>query len=91
MRAEHVKKWLAAARKAEKDGDTAGGEEAATATVEGIPETTAAQEGAEKWTRVVDLVQADFQEKKLAEEATWQAVVLIPNWKKDYRALASWR
>ena len=26
MRAEHVKRWLAAARKAEKDGDTAGGE-----------------------------------------------------------------
>ena len=49
MRAEHVKKWLAAARKAEKDGDTAGGEEAATTTAEGKPETTSAQEGAEKW------------------------------------------
>ena len=70
MRKEHIKVWLAAARKSEKDGDTAGGEEAATATVEGIPETTAAQEGAENWTKVVDLVQAAFQEGKLVEEAT---------------------
>ena len=46
MRAEHVKRWLASARKEEKDGDTAGVEEAATTTAEGIPETTAAQEGA---------------------------------------------
>ena len=73
MRVEHIKRWLAAlqkAEKAEKDGDTAGGEEAATATAVGIPETTAAQEGAENWTRVVDLVQAAFREGKLAEEVT---------------------
>ena len=31
MWAEHVKRWLAAARKAEKDGITAGGDERATA------------------------------------------------------------
>ena len=38
-------------------------------------------------TRVVDLVQAAFREGKLAEEATWQAVVLIPKRKKDYRGI----
>ena len=67
---EHAKQWLAVARKAEKDGDTAGGKEAATAMAEGSPETTAVQEGAENWTRVVDLVQAAFREGKLVEEAT---------------------
>ena len=84
MRAEHVKRWLAAARKAEKDRDTAGSEEAATTMTEGRPETTAAQEGAEKWMRVVDLVQVAFREGKLAEEATWQALVLLTKGKKDY-------
>ena len=71
MRAEHVKRWLAAGQKSEKDGDTAGGEEVATETAEGSPETTAAQEGAENWTRVVDLVQAAFWEGNIAEDATW--------------------
>ena len=61
MRAEHVKWWLAAARKSEKDRDTAEGEEAATTTEEGRPETTAAKEWAENWTRVVDFVQVAFQ------------------------------
>ena len=32
MWAEHVKRWLAAARRAEKGGSTDGGEERATAT-----------------------------------------------------------
>ena len=39
------------------------------------------------WTRVVDLVQAEFREGKLVEESTWQAVVLIPKGKKDYRGI----
>ena len=55
-----------------------------TTTAKGRLETTAAQEGAENWTRFVDLVQAAFREGKLAEEATWQAVVLISEGKKDY-------
>ena len=33
----------------------------------------------------VDLIQMVFREGKLAEEATWQAVVLIPEGKKYYR------
>ena len=60
MWAEHVKRWLAAAQKAEKERDTTEGEEAATATTTGSPETTAAQEGAENWTRVVKIVHAAF-------------------------------
>ena len=33
------------------------------------------------------MVQTDFQDRVLAEEATWQAVVLIPKGKKDYRGI----
>ena len=76
MRAEHVKRWLAAAQKADKDGDTSGGKETATETATGGgPDPTVSQEGAENCTRVVDLVQVSFREVKLAEEATWQVVV----------------
>ena len=53
MRADHVKQWLAAVQKEDKDGETAGGKEAATTMDEGRPETTAEQEGLENWTRVV--------------------------------------
>ena len=33
------------------------------------------------------LVQAAFREGKLADEAMWQVVVLIPRGKKDYRGI----
>ena len=42
---------------------------------------------ADNWRMVVDLVQSAFREGKLAEEATWQAVVLIPKGKTDYRGI----
>ena len=45
------------------------------------------REGAENWTRFVDLFQTAFRDGDLAEEATWQAVVLIPKGKKDYRGI----
>ena len=35
----------------------------------------------------MDLVQSSFREGKLAEEATWQVVVLIPKGKNDYRGI----
>ena len=76
MRAEHIKGWLAAARR----GDT---EEIAD-TEKGQEDT---REGAENWTRFVDLVQTAFRDGDLAEKATWQAVVLIPKGKKDYRGI----
>ena len=74
MRAEHLKGWLEAARRREK-GETADKEG-------GGREDT--YEGAENWARVVELVQTFFRDGDLAEEATWQAVVLIPKGKKDY-------
>ena len=37
MRAEHLKRWLAVERKAEKDRETAGNEEAATTMEGGMP------------------------------------------------------
>ena len=36
------------------------------------------------WEKVVALARTDFGEGRLAEEATWQAVVLIPKEKGDY-------
>ena len=39
--------------------------------------------GADNWTRSVDLIQTEFREGELAEEAIWQAIVLIPKGKKD--------
>ena len=36
---------------------------------------------------VVDLVQSEFRKGKMAEEATWQAVVLIPKGKTYYRGI----
>ena len=53
----------------------------------GVPEDTATQEGADNWTRFVDLVQTAFREGELAEEAMWQAVVIIPKGKKDYQGI----
>ena len=35
----------------------------------------------------MELVQTVFRDGDLAEEATWQAVVLIPKGKKDYRGI----
>ena len=78
MRAEDLKCWLAAARRGEKKGETLEKE------VGGHQET---REGAENWGRVVELVQTAFRDGVLEEEATWQAVVLTPKGKKDYRGI----
>ena len=61
MRAEHLKGWLAAARRGEK-GET-------TDKEGGGQEDT--REGTENWVRVVELVQTAFSYGDLAEEATW--------------------
>ena len=37
--------------------------------------------------RVVEIIQTAFREGELAEEFTWQAVVLIPKGKGDYRGI----
>ena len=45
------------------------------------------RKGVENWVRFMELVQKVFRDGDLAEEATWQAVVLIPKGKKDYRGI----
>ena len=61
MRKEHLKGWLAAAWRGEK-------EETAEEEGGGREDT---REGAEKWARVVELVKSDFRDGDLAEEANW--------------------
>ena len=87
MRAEHLKRWLATARKLDKGVTTtarAGTKENRGATaVQPVKEPTEA----DNWEMVVELVQSEFREEKLVEEATWQAVVLIPKRKKYYQGI----
>ena len=80
MRAEDLKGCLAAARRGEKeretntkDGGDGGGEQECPTEAEG------------HWGRVVELKQTAFRDGELAEDATWQAVVLFPKGKGDYR------
>ena len=84
MQAEHLKGWLAAARNKEKE-EAAVGEENTEGNMYGGKYTEPTD--ASNWDRVVDLVQTAFREGRLAEEAMWQAVVLIPKGKKDYRGI----
>ena len=81
MRAEDLKGWLAAAKrdgtdreKRVKDGGEREGESSPT-------------EAEGHWEKVVELVQTAFWDGDLAEEVTWQAVVLIPKGKGDYRGI----
>ena len=71
--AEHIKGWLAAARRggrAEEKGKT---------------KTATDEEGEDLWGKVVELTQTAFRDSNLAEEATWQTVVLIPKGKGEFR------
>ena len=90
MREEHLKRLLVIARKEENAGTEATTtvragikENSGTKAVQSETETTEA----DNWTMVVDLTHLAFREGKLAEEATWQAVVLIPKGKTDYRGI----
>ena len=71
MRAEDLKGWLAAARRGEKE------REMATKDGGGGGERELRTEAEGHWERVVELIQTAFWDGELAEEATWQAVVLI--------------
>ena len=53
----------------------------------GEEKTEAEEEGGDLWGKVVEITQTAFQEGKLAEEATWHTVVLIPKGKKEYRGI----
>ena len=48
----------------------------------GEEKTEAEEEGGDLWGKVVEITQTVFWEGKLAEEATWKTVVLIPKGKK---------
>ena len=73
MRVEDLKGWLTAAWIGEKEREAA-------VKDGGIRKDE--REGAENWARVVGWIQPAFREGELAEETTWQAVVLIPQGEK---------
>ena len=66
MWAEHLKRWLADTRKAEKDVTTAGVETTDNMGATELKTSTEPTEAA-NWEMVVDLIQTDFREGKLAE------------------------
>ena len=70
IQAEHLKRWMAVERKAEKG-----------ATMTAKAETTGKRGNTEVW------LAAGPTEGNLAEEATRQAVLLIPKRKKDYQSI----
>ena len=77
MRAEHLKGWLAASKRREKEAAEEGEGKTDDKEVEGV--TTEPN-----WERLVDLIQTSFREGRLTEEATWQSMFLIPKGGKDY-------
>ena len=81
MRAEDLKGWLAAERRGEKERETA------TKDGGGGGEREHRTEDEGHWEKVVELIQTAFRDGELAEEATWQAVVLIPKGQGDYRGI----
>ena len=78
MRTEHLKRWLAAAKRRKREASEEG--EGKTEGEEGVSTEP-------NWERLADLVHTVFREGRLAEEATWKAVVLIPKGKNDYRGI----
>ena len=72
MQAEHQKGWLKAANRAKQAEET--GEE----------KTEAEEEGGNLWGKLVELIQMAFRKGEMAEEATWQTMVLISKGKEDY-------
>ena len=70
MRAEHLKGWLAAFKREKKVDEKREGK-------------TEGEEGGPHWENLVELIQTTFWEGELAEEATWQAVVLITKGKQE--------
>ena len=71
MRAEHLKRWLAASNRGKM------------ATEKGEEKTEEKEEGGDIWGKLVELIQTVFLEGEMAEEATWQTVVLNPKGKRS--------
>ena len=78
IRAEHLKWWLTASKRETREAAEKG--ERKTEREEGGPTEP-------HWENLVELIYMEFREGKLAEEATWQAMVLIPKGKQDYRQI----
>ena len=53
----------------------------------GKTKTATEEEGEDLWAKVVELTQTAFREGKLAEEATWQAMVMIPKGNGEFRVI----
>ena len=75
MRAEHLKGWLAASNRGKM------------ASEKGEDKMEEEEEGGDLWGKLVELIQTAFREGEMAEEATWQTVVLIPKGRKEYRGI----
>ena len=92
MHAEHLREWLQehqkteAAAEAEAEGETSDTEDRERGTDERIEDGGEVKEPT-KWEMVVELLQTAFQDGVLAEEATWQAVVLILEGGGDYHGI----
>ena len=80
MRSEHLKGWLAASNWRKREASEEGEGEGKTDDEEGGPTEP-------NWERLGELIQTAFREGRLADEAMWQAVVLILKEKKDYRGI----
>ena len=78
MQAEHLKEWLTASKREKIEAAEKG--EGKTDGEEGGPTEP-------HWENLVELIQTAFREGELAKEAMWQAVVLIPKGKQDYRGV----
>ena len=74
MRANHLKGWIAVSKQKKREAAEEG--EGKTDDEEGGPKGP-------HWERLVDLIHMAFREGDLAEEAMWQALVLIPKGVKD--------
>ena len=96
-RLEHLRGWLRETRKAEAAAEAATGEmEGGTEKVvdteaEKDMEATETKDMATTemyhWKKVVELVKVALQERRIAEEDTWQAVLMIPKGGWDYQGI----
>ena len=74
MRSKHLKGWLAASKREKRAAEKGEG-------------NTDGEEGVSHWENLVELIQTEFREGELAEEAMWQAVVIIPKGIQEYRGI----
>ena len=78
MRVKHLKGWLATSKWKKQEAAEEGG---------GKTDDEGGGPTEPHWERLVDLIHTAFREGDLAEEATWQLVVLIHKGEKDYRGI----